>query len=391
MKLADRIAMLAESATLAVSAKAAAMKAEGIDVVSFGAGEPDFDTPAHVKQAAKDALDAGRTKYVKPASGLLETKQAICAKFRRDNGLEYTPEQVLVTVGGKEALFLAFMATVSPGDEVLIPSPYWVSYPEQVKLAGGTPVFVEGREDDGFLLTPQQILDACTDRTRVLVLNSPSNPGGFSYAPEQLDAIAEALAGRELIVFSDEMYDRLTYGGTRFKSFAATGDEWMGKTVTFNAGSKAYSMTGWRVGYAAGPAPIIKAMAKLQSQTTSNTATFNQAALAAALNGDQGCIEQMRQEFERRAAHMHRRLNELPGVRCIEPTGAFYCFPNVSGTYRRLGVDGSLAFAGKVLEEARVALVPGVAFGCDANVRLSFATALERIDEGIDRLARLLG
>jgi len=389
--VSSRARQLSESATLAVSAKAAQLKAQGVDVVSFGAGEPDFDTPEHIKRAAIKAIEEGQTKYAKPASGIAPLKQAICDKFRRENNLQYAPEQIIVTVGGKEALFLAFMATLEPGDEVLIPVPYWVTYPEQVKLAGGVAVFIRGDESNDFKLTPQQIAQHITDRTRVLLLNSPSNPGGFMYGPDELKAIAEMLLDfPRVLVFSDEIYDRLTYGSQPHLSFAATRPEMYDRTITFNAGSKTYAMTGWRVGYAAGPAEIIKAMAKIQSQTTSGSATFCQHALAAALESDQACVEQMRQEFARRAEHMWKRLNAIDGIRCIRPTGAFYCFPNVSGCYSKLGVSGSLEFAAKVLEEAHVALVPGIAFGSDEHVRLSFATSMEQIDKGLDRLEELL-
>ncbi len=389
-RVSQRVQNLAESATLAVSAKAAALKADGVDVVSFGAGEPDFDTPAHIRQAAKDALDAGETRYPKPAHGIPPVKQAICAKFARDNGLTYKPAQVIVTLGGKDALYLAFQALLDPGDEVVIPTPYWVSYPEQVGLAAGKSVFVEGDEANGFKLTPDQIAAALTDRTRVVVLNYPSNPGGFTYTPDEVRALAEVLVERDVIVFSDEMYEHLVYGGQEFISYAAVSDKAYEQTITFNAGSKTYAMTGWRIGYAAGPEAIIKGMAKIQSQDTSGAPTFCQHALAAALSGDQGCVQEMRRAFEHRANHMYERLNALPGVSCVRPTGAFYTFPNVSATYEKLGVAGSVEFAGKALEEVHVAVVPGEAFGCDQNVRLSFATSMEQIDKGIDRLGELL-
>lgn len=389
-KVSQRANALVESATLAVSAKAAELKAQGVDIVSFGAGEPDFDTPAHIRQAAKDALDAGFTRYASPSSGIPALKKAICAKFKRDNGLDYQPAQVMVAVGGKEALYLAFQAILDPGDEAIIPAPYWVSYPEQVTLSGGKSVFVKGRESNGFKLTADEIAAAITDRTRVVVLNYPSNPGGFTYSPDELRALAKVLGERDLIVFSDEMYEQLVYGGQQFLSYAAISEKTYNQTVTFNAGSKTYAMTGWRIGYAAGPQPIIKAMAKIQSQTTSGATTFCQHALIKALEGDQACVEEMRREFERRADHMFNRLNAIPGVSCVRPTGAFYAFPNVSGAYKKLGVKGSLDFAAKVLQEAHVAVVPGEAFGCDENVRLSFATSMAQIDKGLDRLAKLL-
>ncbi|HOB73278.1 MAG TPA: pyridoxal phosphate-dependent aminotransferase [Phycisphaerae bacterium] len=391
MKLSRRIQQLEESATLAVSSKAAAMQKQGIDVVSFGAGEPDFGTPQHIKDACTAALAAGHTGYAKPASGILAAKEAVCSKLKRENGLEYKPSQVLITVGGKEALFLATMCLLDEGDEAILPVPYWVSYPEQIKLAGAKVVPVVGDEAHSYKLTADQIAKAITPRTRVLIFNSPSNPGGFTYSPEEVKAIADVVAAHDIIVFSDEMYDRLIYGNQRFMSFAAARPDMFEKTLTFNAGSKTYSMTGWRVGYVAGPQAIISQMAKLQSQTTSGTATFNQHALAAALNGDQAPVEAMRREFERRAEYMHQRLNAIKGVTCVKPTGAFYAFPNVSGAFAALGVKGSLEFSAKVLEEAHVALVPGAAFGMDTNVRLSFATSMDNIRKGLDRLEQLLG
>lgn len=390
-RIAKRVQQLEESATLAVSAKASAMQKQGIDVVSFGAGEPDFPTPANIKQAAWKALEAGHTGYAKPASGILAAKEAVCSKLKRENGLEYKPSQVLITVGGKEALFLATMCLLEEGDEAILPVPYWVSYPEQIKLAGAKVVPVVGDEARSFKLTAQQIEAAITPRTRVLIFNSPSNPGGFTYDPEEVRAIADVVAKHDIIVFSDEMYDRLIYGNQRFCSFASVRPDLFDKTLTFNAGSKTYSMTGWRVGYVAGPEAIIKEMAKLQSQTTSGTATFNQYALAEALNGDQSAVEAMRREFETRAEYMYERLNNLKGVTCVRPTGAFYAFPNISAAAANLGVQGSVAFASKVLEEAHVALVPGEAFGMDTHVRLSFATSMEQIQKGLDRLEKLLG
>jgi aspartate aminotransferase len=390
MKLSKRVQALAESATLAVSSKAAAMKKQGIDVIGFGAGEPDFDTPTNVKAAAKRALDEGQTKYAKPASGILPAKEAVCTKLHRENGLTYKPDQVILTVGGKEALYLATTALVDPGDEVILPVPYWVSYPEQITLNGGKVVTLAGDESNAFKLRPDQIEAAITPKTTLLILNYPSNPGGFCYTPEEVRAIADVVVKHDLVVFSDEMYDRLLYGDQRFLSFAATGDAAYERTITFNAGSKTYAMTGWRIGYAAGPVEVIGAMAKLQSQTTSGPATFNQVALAEALTGDQSAVETMRKEFERRAEYMHTRLNEMAGVSCVPPRGAFYVFPNVSGTYARLGVNGSVDFSAKVLEEAKVAVVPGIAFGSDEHVRLSFATSMDLIREGLDRLAKLL-
>jgi len=282
------------------------------------------------------------------------------------------------------------MTVLEPGDEVILPVPYWVSYPEQIKLAGAVPVFVHGDEVHGFEITVGQLEAALTDRTRMLVLNSPNNPGGFTYTPHKIGQIAEFLKGRDLLVLSDEIYDRLTFGGVKHASIAATGPDAYGKTVTVIGGSKTYAMTGWRIGFAAGPQYIIDAMAKLQSQRTSGAATFTQLALAVALTDDQAMVERMRQAFEERANHMHERLIAMPGVTCVQPTGAFYCFPNVMGAYEHLGVSGSVEFAEKLLEEVHVAVVPGMAFGNDAHVRLSFAASMEQIDEGMTRLERFL-
>jgi aspartate aminotransferase len=390
MRLASRVNDFQASPTLAVAAKAAEMQAAGIDVVALATGEPDFPTPAHIIQAAKKALDAGFTSYAKPASGLLVAKQAVCEKLRRENGLQYQPDQVIITVGGKEALWLAFMALVNPGDQVLVPVPYWVSFPEQVRLTGGEPVLVPGRPECDGKVTPKDLLAACTPRTRMLIFNSPSNPGGFTYTQEEVQAIADALANRNIIVLSDEMYDRLTLNGTRHFSFAAAKGNWLERTITTNAGSKTYSMTGWRVGYAAGPRPIINAMAKLQGQMTTGTATFTQIALAEALGGDQSCVEEMRCAFERRGNHMYKRLCTIPGLRTARPTGAFYCFPDVSSHYKRLGVRNSAEFCQRCLEQTHLAIVPGSAFGSDTHVRISFAASMEQIDKGLDRLERFL-
>jgi aspartate aminotransferase len=356
----------------------------------MAAGEPDFDTPDHIKQTAITAILQGRTKYPKPASGLPEAKAAVCEKLRRENGLEYDPSQIIITAGAKNAVQMTFVSVLDPGDEVILPVPYWVSYPEQVKLAGGVPVFVHGDEAHGLECTVDQLEAAVTERTRMLVLNSPNNPGGFTYSPHKIQQIAEFLEGRDILVLSDEIYDRLTYGGVQHTSIAGSSPDAYGKTVTVGGGSKTYAMTGWRIGFAAGPTPIIAAMAKIQTQRTSGAATFTQIALAEALVGDQAPVERMRGAFEERASHMYERLVALPGVTCVKPSGAFYCFPNVAGAYEALGVSGSVEFANKLLQDAHVAVVPGVAFGNDAHVRLSFATGMEQIDEGLARIERLL-
>ena len=390
MKVSQRIQDLAESGTIAVSNKVAALRAEGIDVVSLGAGEPDFDTPDHIKQAAHAALDRGETKYAKPASGVAELKSAVIDKLARENNLTYAPDQIIATIGGKEGLYLAFATLLDPGDEVIIPTPYWVSYPEQIKLVGGVPVFIDAGAASGFKITPEQLRAAITPRTRAFVFNSPSNPTGAAYSPEETDALAAVLADTDVITLSDEMYDRLLFGGQEFKSFAATSTHAYDHTLTFNAGSKTFSMTGWRIGYAAGPVDLIKGMSKLQTQTTSGAATFTMHAMAAALNGDQTCVDEMRDAFESRGRFISEALNRLEGVVCPAPGGAFYVFPDVSDTFASLDVSGSTAWAGRLLEEAHVGVVPGRDFGNDDCVRLSFATSMDTLEEAMRRIEAFL-
>ena len=390
MKVSQRIQDLAESGTIAVSNKVAALRAEGVDVVSLGDGEPDFDTPDHIKQAASAALDRGETKYAKPASGVAELKSAVIDKLARENNLTYAPDQIIATIGGKEGLYLAFATLLDPGDEVIIPTPYWVSYPEQIKLVGGVPVFIDAGAASGFKITPEQLRAAITPRTRAFVFNSPSNPTGAAYSPEETDALAAVLTDTDVITLSDEMYDRLLFGGQEFKSFAATSTHAYDHTLTFNAGSKTFSMTGWRIGYAAGPVDLIKGMSKLQTQTTSGAATFTMHAMAAALNGDQTCVDEMRDAFEGRGRFISEALNRLEGVVCPAPGGAFYVFPDVSDTFASLDVSGSTAWAGRLLEEAHVGVVPGSDFGNDACVRLSFATSMDTLEEAMRRIEAFL-
>lgn len=394
MKLSQRISAVGESATLAVTNRAKQMKASGIDVVSFGAGEPDFDTPQFIKDAAKAALDAGDTKYMPRTAETL--KQAIAAKLDKENGVKVEPGQVAVTFGGKHALYDACQVLVDPGDKVLIPAPYWVSYPEMVKLAGGEPVFLPTRADDDFKITPRQVLDGARAGAKILILNSPGNPTSVTYTPGQMRALAEAVLQTDLIVFSDEIYEKLVYGDAKFVSFASLDPRLLERTITFNGLSKTYSMTGWRLGWAAGPKDVMAAIKRLMSHETTDPVSFAMAGALAAYTSPHApqAIEAMRKEFARRAEHMHQRLSALPDVRCVRPTGAFYCFPDVSSHYgRKLGgveVTGSLTFAQAALEAAQVALVPGDAFGDDRCVRLSFATSLEQINKGIDRLERML-
>ena len=394
--LAERMKLVSESITLAVSAKANALKKAGVDVVGFGAGEPDFDTPAFIKEAAKTALDKGQTKYT-PTPCLPELKLAIAEKFNRENGLPYKPEQITTGAGGKHCLYMAFMAIINPGDEVLIPSPYWVSYPEQVKLAGGVNKIIAGSEANSFKITPRQLEEAITPRTRVLVLNSPSNPGGHAYTPEGLKALADVVVRHpQLMVFSDEIYEKLVYDGLKFVSFATLHPDLLERTLTFNCHSKSFAMTGWRLGYIGGPKHLIDAINKLQSQINSHVTSFVQIPGAIALSDPRGkeSVEQMRQEFEKRAHHMHKRLASLPKVTCVKPVGAFYCFPNVSAYFGKkagnVEITDGVSFAAALLEQSHVAVVPGNDSGFDTHVRLSFATSMELIDKGIDRIEGFL-
>jgi aspartate aminotransferase len=395
VKVSKRTQAIPPSATLAVTSLAKELKAKGVDIVDFGAGEPDFDTPDFIKEAAIKALKAGKTKYT-AASGIVELRTAIAAKLEKENGLKYTPEQVIVNIGGKHSIYEAMQATLDPGDEVILPAPFWVTYPETIKLAGAIPKIAQTDKKNSYKITPTQLKKAVTKKTSMLVLNSPSNPGGFTYTPEELKAIAEVLEGTQVTVVSDEIYEKLIYGDTKFVSFASLSKDAYDRTLTLNGLSKTYSMTGWRLGYAAGPLEVIKAMGRLQSHMTSNAVTFAQYAAIAALTDPIAgeTTEKMRVEFERRGKYMAQRLNAIEGIECPEPTGAFYCFPDVSSHYGRIinGVEigGSMNFAKALLEQANVALVPGLPFGCDANVRLSFACSIEQITKGLDRLQQWL-
>ncbi len=394
MKLSDRISCVGESATIAITGAARKLQAQGVDVVSFAAGEPDFDTPAFIKDACKAALDAGDTKYM-PKSGEA-LKKAIADKLARENGLTYDPSQVIVTFGGKHALYEAFQVLVNPGEKVLIPAPYWVSYTEMVKLAGGVPVILKAGSDQNFKITPQQVLDGAAQGAKILVMNSPCNPTGVTYTPEELKAIGQAVLKTDLFVFSDEIYEKLIFGDTKFVSFAALDPALMARTLTVNGLAKTFSMPGWRLGWAAGPKDVIGAMRNLMSHETTNPVSFAQAGALAAYTDPRSAetVEAMRKEFEKRGRHMARRLNAMKGVTCVEPTGAFYCFPDVSANFgRTLGgakVDNSTSFAKAALSAANIAVVPGVEFGDDNCVRLSFATGMPQIDKGLDRLEQLL-
>ena len=394
--LADRLKTLAPSSTLAVQAKAKELRARGVDVISFGAGEPDFDTPERIKEAAVAAMRRGQTKYTEVA-GIPELRAAVCAKLQRDNGLAYEPAEVLVSCGAKHTLFNIATALVNPGDEVLVPSPFWVSYPEQVRLLGGEPVAVPTDEATGFDLDPDRLRAAVTPRTKLVVLNSPNNPTGAVFSPEALAAVARLAVERSLWIVSDECYESLTFEG-RHRSIAALAPEVKARTLVVNTCSKAYAMTGWRIGYAAGPREVIRAMTDVQSQVTSNPSSVAQWAAVEALAGPQDDVARMAGEFDRRRRLIVGGLNALPGVSCVMPKGAFYAFANVSGLFGRVWTrDGapttlksSLDVTAFLLEQARVAVVPGLDFGSDAHVRLSYATSDALIRDGLARMGAAL-
>ena len=378
------------SPTLAIDSRAKAMKAQGIDVISFGVGEPDFDTPENIKEAAIKAIKDGFTKYT-PVGGTDKLKDAIIGKLEKDNGLKYDRAEIIVSCGAKHSLYNTMQALLDPGDEVIIPSPYWVSYPEQAVLAGAKPVFIKTLEADRFLLDPAAFEKGITKKTKALILNSPSNPTGFSYGREALARIAQIAVEKGIYVISDEIYEKLLYDGTEHLSIASIGEEIKKRTVVINGVSKAYSMTGWRIGYAAGPAPLIKAMTSMQSQSTSNPASISQAASIEALKGPQDSVKVMAAEFDKRRKFIVDGLNAIPGIRCIPPTGAFYAFPNTSALYGRSPeISSSAKLAMYLLEKANVAVVPGDAFGDDDFIRLSYATGIGEIEKGLERIKKAL-
>lgn len=382
--LSERTSMLAPSMTFAIDAKAKALAAQGIDVCNFGVGEPDFITPANVREAAKAALDAGQTKYSQTA-GLPRLRALVAEKLKHDNNLPYTPAQVMISTGGKQALYNVMLAILGPGDEALIPIPYWVSYTEIVKLAGATPVLLPTSEATEFRITPEQLAAAITPRTRMLLLNSPSNPTGSVYTPEEIAALAEVIVAHGIAVVSDEIYEKLLYDGLRHLSIGSLGEDIFNLTLTCNGFSKAYAATGWRLGYAAGPKHVIEAAIDIQSHTTSGPNTFAQYGAIAALEESQESIEVMRVAFEHRRDLMYAGVSAIPGLVCPKPQGAFYLFPNISAT----GLD-SITFCARLLEQEHLALVPGVAFGMDTNVRLSYAADVETIEKGVERLTRFM-
>lgn len=393
VKLAQRIQKVKPSPTLAIDTKAKAMKAEGIDVVGFGAGEPDFDTPEHIKQAAIAALKAGKTKYT-PVGGVNELKDAIIAKLQRDNKLSYTRDEILVSCGGKHSLYNIAQVLLEAGDEVIIPSPYWVSYPDQVLLNDATPVIVETKEANGFKITTQELEKAITPKTKAFVLNSPSNPTGSAYSRKELEAVAEVLVAKNVLCISDEIYEKIVYEGFEFVSIAALNDKIKALTVTVNGASKVYSMTGWRMGYAAGPKEIIAAMTKLQGQVTTNINSMTQWACVAALNESQDFLKEWVAEFQRRRDYIVQRFNAMPGIRCYNPQGAFYVFPNISAYLGKSAggrsIDTDSAFCEYLLEKHLVACVAGSGFGAPGYMRLSYATSMENIQKGLDRIEKAL-
>ncbi|WP_414575037.1 pyridoxal phosphate-dependent aminotransferase [Anabaena sp. CCY 9402-a] len=384
MKLAARVSQVTPSLTLAIAAKAKAMKAEGIDVCSFSAGEPDFDTPAHIKAAAVKALESGKTKYG-AAAGEPKLREAIAHKLQSDNGLDYKAENVIVTNGGKHSLYNLMVALIDPGDEVIIPAPYWLSYPEMVTLVGGKPVIINTDASTGYKITPEQLRTAITPKTKLFVLNSPSNPTGMVYTPEEIKALAQVVVDADIFVVSDEIYEKILYDGAEHISIGSLGKEIFQRTLISNGFAKAYSMTGWRLGYLAGPVEIIKAASTIQGHSTSNVCTFAQYGAIAALESSQDCVEEMRQAFAQRRQVMLDRLNAIPGLSCAKPDGAFYLFPDISKTGLK-----SLEFCDALLEAHQVAVIPGIAFGADQNIRLSYATDLATIEEGMDRLEKFV-
>lgn len=389
MKLSERAQQLTPSSTLAITAKAKELRQHGHDVIGLGAGEPDFNTPEHILQAAEEAIRAGHTKYT-ASGGIPELKNAIADKFRQDNGLHYEPDQIVVTVGAKHALYNLFQAMLDPGDEVIIPAPYWVSYIEQVKLAGGIPVIVEGTEEQRFKITPDQLRAAITDRTRAFLINSPSNPTGMVYTEEELRALGEVCLERDVVIISDEIYEHLIYGDEKHVSIASLGQDFYRNTIVINGVSKTYSMTGWRIGYAAGDARVIKAMAGLASHSTSNPTSIAQYAAIAALTGTQEPVETMRAAFKERRDYVVKRLSEIPGFRILPPQGAFYAFVNVRSAADASPFGDVDAWVKALLDEEKVAVVPGSAFGSADHIRISYATSMEQLRKAMDRIQRFV-
>lgn len=391
--ISERTKKVKPSPTLAVDSRAKELKAKGFDVINFGVGEPDFDTPEHIKEAAIKAIKDGFTKYT-PVGGIDELKEAIIEKLEKDNGLKYKKENIIVSCGAKHSLYNIAQALYNPGDEVIIPSPYWVSYPDQVLLNDANPVIVDTKEEDDFVLNAEVLKEKITSRTKAVILNSPSNPTGFIYNKKALEEIAEIALKKNIYIISDEIYEKLIYDGKEHISIASLDEEIKNKTIVVNGLSKSHAMTGWRIGYAAGPAEIIKIMTKIQSQSTSNPTSIAQKAAVAALRGPQECVERMRKEFEKRRDYLVKELNSIPGISCRMPGGAFYVFPNIKNNFGKktdnIQIKSSMDLSIYLLEKAMVALVPGSAFGAEGYIRLSYATSMENLQKGIERIRKSL-
>ena len=381
-KISKRAATLSPSLTLAIDSKAKQMKSEGVDVVGFGAGEPDFDTPQHIKDACTQALAAGFTKYT-PAAGIPELRQAIADKFKRENGLTYKPSQIIVSCGGKHSCYNVILATCEEGDEVIIPAPYWLSYPEMVKLAGATPVILPTGDQTEFKVTPAHLRAAITPRTRLFILNSPSNPTGSVYTPDEIKALGDICVEKNVLIMSDEIYEHLLYDGAIHKRVASFSPAHCEHTIIVHGFAKAWSMTGWRLGFLAAPEPIAKAIDAIQSHSTSNPTSFAQKGAVAALTGPQDHLPRWLAEYAKRRTYAWQKLNRIPGISCVNSKGAFYLFPNIS----KLGLK-STEFCARLLDEEKVAAVPGIAFGADDYLRISYATSLANIEKGLDRLEK---
>lgn len=393
MILSKKAEQIQPSITLAITAKAKKMKVEGIDVIGFGAGEPDFNTPENIQNAAIDAIRQGFTKYT-PASGTIELKEAIVDKFSKDNDLQYKTSQIVVSTGAKQSLANAFSATLNPGDEVIVPIPYWVSYPELIKLADGVPVFVETSEENSFKYTIEALRKAITEKTKMILLNSPNNPTGNVYNKEELTAIAELAKEKDILILSDEIYEKLIYGDTKHISIASLSEDAYNRTIVINGVSKAYSMTGWRIGYAASSEEITKLMSNIQSHTTSNPNSIAQYASVAALKGNDEQMEKMVTEFKHRRECMVNKINSIDGVSCINPEGAFYVMMNISKVFGKkcngTEIKDSISFSDQLLDKEKVAVIPGIGFGVDNYVRLSYATSMGNIKNGLDRIEKFV-
>ncbi|MGD2118889.1 MAG: pyridoxal phosphate-dependent aminotransferase [Chromatiales bacterium] len=391
LKLSSRVKSVKPSPTLAITARAAELRAKGEDVIGLGAGEPDFDTPEHIKQAAIQAIHDGKTKYT-PVDGTASLKQAVIDKFKRDNGLDYTPEQILVSSGGKQSFYNLAQAILDDEDEVIIPAPYWVSYPDMVLLAGGKPVIAKATAEKNFKITPGQLRGLINENTRLFVLNSPSNPTGMAYSKQELRELADVLLEfPKVMIATDDMYEHILWTGQPFVNILNTCPELYDRTLVLNGVSKAYSMTGWRIGYAAGNAEVIKAMKKIQSQSTSNPCSISQAAAEAALNGPQDCINEMLTAFKQRHDYVVQRLNNIPGIECLPADGTFYVFPNITGMIENLpDVSSDLELGEVLIEKAGVAVVPGTAFGLPNHMRISIATSMENLTAALDRIEKFV-